>query len=75
MTEAEKSAAKRWMDAWRKAGKELENIRRTELRAIDPLQAVAALSGTVDFFSEPFRARPTSGLVEQQRWFTQARRD
>jgi hypothetical protein len=75
MTEAGNTAAKRWMDAWREAGKELESIRRAELRALDPLQAVAALSGTVDFFSEPFRARPTSGLVEQQRWFSKARRD
>ena len=75
MTEAEKTAAKRWMDAWREAGKELESIRRAELRALDPLQAVASLSGVVDFSSEPFCARPTSGLVEQQRWFIKARRD
>ena len=75
MTEAENRAAQRWVNAWREAGRELENIRRAELRALDTLQTIASLSGPVNFFDETFQARPTSGLVEQQRWFSKARHD
>jgi hypothetical protein len=64
-----------WLRAWRSAGKALERVRRDELRALDGRRALALLTGPADYRQEPRKARPSSGLVEQQRWFMKARGD
>ena len=63
---------KRWVRAWKEAGPELERLRREELRRIDPQRAIALLCGTADYTTPPRTPKPTSGLVEQQRWFMKA---
>ena len=63
---------KRWVQAWKEAGPELEMLRRAELRALDPQRSVAFLCGEADYTVPPRAAKPTSGLVEQQRWFMKA---
>jgi hypothetical protein len=52
---------------WRQAGPELERVRREELRRwkYDP-DIVDALLQIGDQFG---KSRPTSGLVEMQKWF------
>ncbi|NBV47289.1 MAG: hypothetical protein EBR86_17050 [Planctomycetia bacterium] len=65
--------ADRWLRAWRGAGPALERVRRAELRALDGRRAIALLTGPADYRKEPRTARPSSGLVEQQRWFMKAR--
>ena len=69
--------ARRWVRTWRQAGPRLEQVRRDELRRLDPQRAVALLCGEADYTVPPRAPRPTSGLVEQQRWFMKAagRRD
>ena len=64
-----------WMRAWRSAEVELERVRREALRAIDGRKALALLTGPTDYRAEPRKARPSSGLIEQQRWFRKARGD
>jgi hypothetical protein len=71
MTEAE--AMKRWGQAWKTAGPLLERIRREELRKLDTLRTIEALTFAIDFSKDPFRPKPTSGLIEQQRLFTKLR--
>jgi len=66
-------AAVRWMQAWRDAGPALERVRRDELRKLDGRRAIELLTGPADYRQEPRKARPSSGLVEQQRWFMKAR--
>ena len=66
-------AAIRWMQAWRAAGPALERVRREELRRLDGRRAIELLTGPADYRQEPRKARPSSGLVEQQRWFMKAR--
>jgi len=66
-------AAIRWMLAWREAGPALERVRRDELRTLDGRRAIELLTGPADYRQEPRKARPSSGLVEQQRWFMKAR--
>ena len=63
------AAGRRWVEAWRTAGPELERIRREELQALDGRQAIALLCGPTDYTVPPRAPQPTSGLVEQQRWF------
>lgn len=64
-----------WMRAWRSAGVALERVRRDELRALDGRKALALLTGPADYRRDPRKPRPSSGLVEQQRWFMKARGD
>jgi hypothetical protein len=65
---------RRWVQAWREAGPELERLRRDEIRTLDGSRAIALLCGPADYRIPPRAPRPTSGLVEQQRWFGKARR-
>ena len=63
-----------WVAAWRRAGPELERVRREELRALDAYRALSLLVGPADYTVEPRASRPSSGLVEQQRFFQILRR-
>lgn len=71
---AQVAAARRWVRTWKEAGPRLERVRRAELRRLDPQHAIALLCGEADYTSPPRAPRPTSGLVEQQRWFRLATR-
>ena len=65
---------RRWVQTWRDAGPRLEDIRRRELREVEPYQAIARLCGPADYRVAPRAPRPTSGLVERQRIFARGRR-
>ncbi len=58
MTESER----RWIEAWRIAGPELERIRDAELRSLDDEQSIAMLGNARSDRQE------TSGLVIFQAW-------
>lgn len=63
---------KRWVMAWQKAGEAMEKIRREELRSMQADEAIALLYGPANYRVAPRAPRPTSGLIEQQRWFMKA---
>ncbi len=63
---------KLWVEAWKRAGPELERIRRQELRTGDMDREVELLCGPADYHHPPRAPLPTSGLIEQQRWFMKA---
>lgn len=71
-TPEEIALAKRWVEDWRRAGPELERIRRQELRNLDQLRAIEMLCGDYDYTVPPRAPKPTSGIVEMQRWFRKA---
>ena len=64
--------AKRWVENWKLAAVDLERIRRQELRQLDTYRAIELLCGPGDYTRPPRAPKPTSGLVEQQRWFMKA---
>jgi hypothetical protein len=64
---------RRWVDTWRRAGVELELIRRGEIAAIDTQEAVRQLFGSSSAWTGS-PAHKTSGLVEQQAWFAKLRK-
>ena len=66
-------AGRQWVQTWKTAGPELERIRRRELREIDGFRTIAMLCGPADYRVPPRAPKPTSGLVEQQRWFSKLR--
>lgn len=65
---------KRWVQAWKEAGPVMEQLRRDELRRLDPSSSIALLCGPADYRTSPRAPKPTSGLIEQQRWFMKAAR-
>jgi hypothetical protein len=71
-TPEELALGRRWVQAWQQAGRDLERVRRAELRRLDPQRAIALLCGPADYRIPPRAQRPTSGLVEQQQWFKKA---
>jgi hypothetical protein len=71
-TPAEVAAGRRWVQAWREAGQEMERLRREELRRLDGQRTIALLCGPADYRVPPRAPRPTSGLIEQQQWFKKA---
>jgi hypothetical protein len=58
---------RRWVGTWRRAGEELEFLRRTEIESVDTRDAIRQIFGS----RQPALPPPsqTSGLVEQQLWF------
>jgi hypothetical protein len=60
------------VEAWRRAEIELECVRREELRNLDTQKAIQLLCGPADYTIPPRAPKPTSGLIEQQRWFKKA---
>jgi len=50
----------------------MERIRRKEIRELDTYETIALLCGEADYTRPPRSPKPTSGLVEQQRWFMKA---
>ena len=71
-TPEEIALGKRWVDTWRLAGADLERIRRKEIRELDTGLTIALLCGPADYTRPPRSPKPSSGLVEQQRWFLKA---
>jgi hypothetical protein len=63
---------KRWVEVWKLAGEDLERIRRKELRELDGYRAIELLCGPADYTRPPRAPKPSSGLIEQQRWFMKA---
>ncbi|MGP8244007.1 MAG: hypothetical protein ACLQVN_05760 [Bryobacteraceae bacterium] len=66
------SLVRRWVETWRRAGEELERLRRTEIESIDTREAVRQIFGG-EAVAAPAPS-PTSGLVEQQAWFARIER-
>ncbi|MEO7299723.1 MAG: hypothetical protein ABI042_14240 [Verrucomicrobiota bacterium] len=75
MTPDERVRAKKYVDNWKVVGPVLEELRRKELKNVDTYKFVQQLSGSFDFSLPPYRPEPTSGLIQQQAWFKQFKRD
>jgi hypothetical protein len=66
--------ARRWIEAWKHAGPELERIRREEMSAQETPFYVAAFGSMYRHMLKNEEVRLTSGLVEQQALFLKLRR-
>jgi hypothetical protein len=62
---------RQWVEQWRRAGVELEEIRRREIQQVDTREAIRQIFGSAEFFLPPLRGagqfRPggTAGVVCQ----------
>lgn len=69
MTPEQRAQMKLWVDTWKRAGPELEQMREEEVRGADTARAFEIFEGMALLANRNFPPEPTSGLVEQQRWF------
>ena len=75
-TAEDRELLRKWVDTWRRAGPELEHIRKRELEALNvegaTQEAIRQIFGStaLALHSPP---KTTSGLVEQQMWFRRLR--
>lgn len=70
--EAERVAIVRWADTWRRAGEELEEMRRARLSTMTLEEMRRSIQAIFSGWHPPPRGR-TSGLVEMQRLFARMR--
>ncbi len=68
LTSEERARLKLHVETWRRAGPELEAIRKRELQTTDVRKAIHQLFGDGKLVQNWPRLT-TSGLVEQQAWF------
>lgn len=69
MTEAEKTAIRERIAAWERAAPVLQRLNDEDIRAADTMSAIASFRGWFENARRHCPPQPTSGLVEQQRWF------
>ena len=70
----EREAIRRWVETWKEAGPQLEAIRHREIREADNLKVLAMLEPAFNHALRTMPPRPSSGLVEMQKWFAKLRR-
>ena len=46
-------AGRRWVETWKLAGADLEQLRRKEIRELDTYRTIALLCGEADYTSPP----------------------
>ncbi len=69
MTDAERQQYKEYAERWKRVGPLLEEQREEDVRRSDTVSAFAFFSKMPLFNLKHFPPLPSSGLVEQQRWF------
>jgi hypothetical protein len=74
MDDSERERLKQWVETWKRAGPELERIRREELRAFRYEDKAGIIESLLEIGVDFGRPRLTSGLVEQQRLFMKGRK-
>jgi hypothetical protein len=74
MSNKDISQIKFWIQCWKQAGVQLEQIRQVELHSMSTCQALLNLSGAFESCRRHFSPKPYSGLIEQQAWFKKYKR-
>jgi hypothetical protein len=74
MSAKEKALARKCISAWRRAGPEMERMRRNDIRHADTAHSIPAFDGLFEGAIRDFPAKQTSGLVEQQQFFRTAKK-
>jgi hypothetical protein len=70
---SEQEKLKEWVDNWKTTGEVLEKLRIDEMRKSDTYQSMLVLNDAFNAIVASDSIRSSSGLVEQQKWFTKFR--
>jgi hypothetical protein len=69
----ERETLRRWVETWKEAGPKLDAIRRREIREADNLKVLAMLESAFNH-ARTLPPRPSSGMVEMQKWLVKLAR-
>jgi hypothetical protein len=69
----EKMQLKEFAERWKRLGPILEQIRDDEIRNADTRLFIKSTAGLIENFFKTNQSRSSSGLVEQQYWFSRTR--
>jgi hypothetical protein len=58
-----------WVETWKEAGPDLDRIRQREIQAAEDRKVLALLESAFNNALRTAPPRPSSGLVEMQKWF------
>jgi hypothetical protein len=64
----DREGLRRWVETWKRAGPELDAVRRKEIESLDTLETLAALEGAFNYATRNVPPNPASGLVEMQKF-------
>lgn len=70
----EREMMKLWVDTWKAAGPELEEIKARELQQLDSQAVIRRIFGGEGAFLKRLPMRTTSGMFEMQEWFAKLRK-
>jgi hypothetical protein len=73
MNEANDAALRDYVSRWQTAAPLLRQVRDQDIRNADPAAAMKAFTGRSERAVSLMPPGPTSGLIEQQRWFMKLR--
>ena len=73
MDDLEEQRVRQWVRNWEAAAPVLERLRDEAIRNSDTTAAIEQLSDAFESARLHWQPPTTSGLVEQQRWFTKLR--
>jgi hypothetical protein len=73
MDEMEKQRVRQWIRNWQAVAPILAQLRDEAIRNSDTAAAIEQLSDAFESARRHWSPPPTSGLVEQQRWFARLR--
>jgi hypothetical protein len=69
MTDEERRLGKLFVDAWKRAGAMMQPLRDADIRVADTASMINCTNRSFRQSIKDNPPQPTSGLVEQQRWF------
>ena len=69
MMNSDKKTMAKWVDAWKRAGSALKEIKRQELQSFDYDKNQTMIDEMLQWAHDRRKVRLTSGLVEMQQYF------
>jgi hypothetical protein len=69
MDHGDDAALRHYVSRWHAAGTVLARLRDQDIRKADTASALKAFTGGSELAARNHPPAPTSGLIEQQRWF------
>ena len=69
MTDEEREKLRAWVNGWKETGEVLEKLRREEIRNLNIAETILSLNDASESALLLYPPKPTSGLIQMQKFF------
>ena len=69
MSDEEREKMRAWVNGWKETAKVMEKLRREEIRNLNISEEILSLTDASESALKMYPPKPTSGLIEMQRFF------